>query len=43
MELLVLLGALITLDVLALRFGHDSRDDIYRADPWRRRLSDCGQ
>ncbi len=27
MELLLLVGALVTLDVLAVRFGHDSRYD----------------
>lgn len=27
MELLVLVGALVTLDVLAVKFGHDSRDN----------------
>jgi len=26
MELLILLGAIVTLDVLALRFGYDSRE-----------------
>jgi hypothetical protein len=38
MELLVFIGALIVLDIVALRFGHNSRDDIYRDDRWRRRL-----
>jgi hypothetical protein len=38
MELVALIGALIVLDVLALRFGRDSRDDSYRDDVWRRRL-----
>ena len=27
MEFLVLIGALVTLDILATRFGHDSRDN----------------
>ena len=27
MEFLVLVGALVTLDVLAVKFGHDSRDN----------------
>ena len=42
MELLVFIGALIgvliVLDILTLRFGHDSRASIYRDDRWRRRL-----
>ncbi len=28
MELLLLVGALVTLDVLAVRFGYDSREDV---------------
>ena len=33
----MLVGALVVLDVIAFRFGHDSRDDIYRDDLLRRR------
>ena len=31
MELLMIVGGLLLLDVLALRFGHDSRDFARRA------------
>jgi len=37
MELLVLVAALIVLDVLAVRYGADSRPGLTTGDRWRSR------
>jgi hypothetical protein len=41
MEFIILLGVLIALDIMALRWGHDSTDSIDSPE-WERRLRRLG-
>lgn len=42
MELLIFVGLVFLADLLALRFGQDSRGDLWREEERRRRLASIG-